>query len=569
MKKDVTMKKSSFMKGAFITTFGIVLAKLLGAFYVIPFHALIGDVGGALYGYAYTIYTFFISLASAGIPLAISKLVSEYQALGYHSVKLRVFKIGKRIALLMGLVCFLFVFLTAPFLAKMILGNVHGGNSINDVIFVTRVIGTAILIVPVLGIYRGYFEGHRFMSPPSISQVLEQLVRVLVILIGTYLALKVFNISMTNAIGIALFGATVGAFASYIYLVDKKIRNKSKFQERIRPVNEPLVTNKMILQKIILYSLPFIFIDLFKSLYNFVDMVTVVKGLVKLAHYKAVDAEIVYSSLSTWASKFNIMLVSISSGIIISLIPNLTDSMVKKKDKNINNQITQAISMLLFFVIPMTLGISFLAKPIWNLFYGDSLYGPSVLSYYIFVGLFVSLFTAMITILQTLKDYRAVFVSLIAGSLIKIIFNSSLIGVFYQLSFPPYYGVITASILGYLKSIIICFIYLVFKYRIHFDLVLRNVIDIICGSLLMIFILFILHYIVPFNDNDRLMSLMIILVYVVVGVVTYIIYAYKTHTLSHIFGSNYSKYLPKFKKNKKGLYNPFYLCYFFFIFFSE
>lgn len=552
MKNDAMMKKSNFMKGAFITTFGIVLAKLLGAFYVIPFHTLIGDVGGALYGYAYTIYTFFVSLASAGIPLAISKLVSEYQALGYHSVKLRVFKLGKRLSLLMGIICFVLIFFLAPLLAKMILGNVRGGNTISDIVFVIRVIGTAILIVPILGIYRGYFEGHRFMSPPSFSQVLEQLIRILVILIGSYLALQVFHVDLTNAVGIALFGATIGAFFAYIYLFNKKLKNKSKFQERIRSVNEPLITDKLILQKIIAYALPFIFIDLFKSLYNLIDMVTVVRGLVSIAHYKAVEAETVYSSLSTWASKFNIMLLSISSGIVISLIPNLTDSMVKKKDKIINNQITQAISMLLFFVVPMTLGISFLAKPIWTLFYGDSLYGPSVLSYYIFVGLFVSLFTAMITILQTLKDYRAVFVSLIAGSLVKIIFNTSLIGVFYMLSFPPYYGVITASILGYLISIVICFVYLAFKYKIHFDLVLRNVIDIICGSLLMTFILFILHYIISINVTGRINSLIVIFIYGIIGIIIYIIYAYRTHMLTHIFGSNYSKYLPKFIQ-KKGL----------------
>lgn len=550
MKKDVTMRKSNFLKGAFITTFGIVLAKLLGAFYVIPFHSLIGDVGGALYSYAYTIYTFFVTLASAGIPLAISKLVSEYQALGYHSVKLRVFKLAKKVSLLMGITCFLFVFFMAPVLGKMILGDVHGGNNIEDIVFVIRVIGTAILVAPILGIYRGYFEGHRFMSPPSFSQVLEQLFRVLVILIGTYFALKVFNYNLTTAVGVALFGATVGAFVSYVYLVDKKIKNKSKFQERIRSVNEPLITDSVIIKKIIAYALPFIFIDLFKSLYSFIDMITVVKGLVGVANYKAVDAEIVYSTLSTWASKFNIMLLSISSGIVISLIPNLTDSMVKKKYKNVNQQITQAISMLLFFVIPMTLGISFLAYPIWNLFYGDSLYGPSVLSYYIFVGLFVSLFTAMITILQTLKDYRAVFVSLIAGSLVKFILNKALISAFYQLSFPPYYGVITASILGYSVSIVICFIYLISKYRIHFDLVLRNVIDVICGSLLMIFILFLFHYLIPLNFQNRIASLFVIFFYFIVGVITYLLYVYKTDTIKHVFGSNYSKYLPRFMQKK-------------------
>lgn len=108
-KRKVGLKKSSFIKGAFIATLGIVLTKILGIIYVIPFHAVIGERGGALYGYAYTIYLLFMSLSSAGIPLAISKVTSEYQALGYYNAKKRAFLIGKRIALLLGFICFLLV----------------------------------------------------------------------------------------------------------------------------------------------------------------------------------------------------------------------------------------------------------------------------------------------------------------------------------------------------------------------------------------------------------------------------------------------------------------------------
>ena len=237
MKKDITMKKSTFVKGAFITTLGIVISKILGIVYVIPFHAVIGEKGGALYGYAYTIYLFFMSLSSAGIPLAISKIISEYQSLGYHNVKQRAFLIGKRIALLLGFVCFLLIMLFAPFLARAILGDVTGGNTIEDVTFVVRVIGTAILIVPLLSIYRGYFEGHRFMSPSSISQVVEQIVRVFIIIFGSFLAIRVFKLSLTSAVGIALFGATAGAIAAYLYLFVKRVKNKKKFNEKIRSVN--------------------------------------------------------------------------------------------------------------------------------------------------------------------------------------------------------------------------------------------------------------------------------------------------------------------------------------------
>lgn len=537
MKKDVTMKKSTFVKGAFITTLGIVIAKILGILYVIPFHAVIGDEGGALYGYAYTIYSVFMSLASAGIPLAISKLVSEYQTLGYYNAKKRVFAIGKRIALILGLICFLIILICAPLLAKAVLGNVHGGSSIEDVTFVIRVIGTAILIVPVLSIYRGYFEGHRLFSPPSISQVIEQLVRVLIIIFGSFVALKVFKFDLASSVGIALFGATVGAIFSYFYLLVKRIKNRSVFNEKVRKVNEPIISNKTIFKKIVYYSIPFILIDVFKSLYNYVDMVTVVKGLVHHASYKVGDAEIIYSMLSTWSAKFNMIILSVSTGVVVSLIPNLTESVVKKDKEAINKKVNQALNILLFLTVPMTLGISFLAKPVWMLFYGKSVYGPSVLSYYIFVGLFIGLFTAMVSTLQTLKDYKAVFISLITGVILKILLTNYLLMSFYKMSLPPYYGVITASIIGYFISFVICLIILRFKYSINFEDVIKNGFDVMCASILMILVLFVMKLIIPIYSTTRIVNLFIILLYMIVGIIVYFIYGYYTKLIKKVFGN--------------------------------
>lgn len=535
------MRKSTFVKGAFITTLGIIISKILGILYVIPFHSIIGEKGGALYGYAYTIYLFFMSLSSAGIPLAISKIISEYQALGYKNVKQRAFLIGKRIALLLGFICFLIILIFAPFISKAIFGDVSGGNTIEDVTLVIRVIGTAILIVPLLSIYRGYFEGHRYMSPSSISQVIEQLLRVSIIIFGSYTAIKIFKLNLSISVSIALFGATIGASGAYIYLLIKKVKNKKKFNERIRNVNEPIISDKTILKKIIVYAIPFIMIDIFKSLYNYVDMVTVVKGLVNFASYSAMDSEVIYGMLSTWSAKFNMIVLSVSTGIVVSLIPNLAESVIKNKYDDINKKITQAVSLLLFLTIPMTLGISFLAKPIWTLFYGSSQFGPNVLSYYIFVGLFVGLFTAMVTTLQSLKDYKAVFISLLVGVIIKIILNNNLLIAFNKMHFPAYYGVITASILGYLVSFIICLIRLGIKYKIKYENVLKNFIEIMCAAILMIVILFLVHFIFPIVSTTRIVNLFIIIGYTLVGGCVYLLYMYKSGTIRNIFGKNLLK----------------------------
>lgn len=539
--KDLTMKKNTFIKGALITTFGVIFTKIIGILYVIPFHSLIGEKGGALYGYAYTIYSIFVSLASAGIPLAISKLVSEYQALGYYNIKKRAFLLSKRLALILGFICFLFIMVFAPMLAKMIIGDISGGNSLKDVVLVIRIISSAILIVPLLGVYRGYFEGHRFMSPPSISQVLEQLLRVLIIILGSYVSLKVFKLSLTSTVGVALFGATAGAIFSYFYLLQKKKNNENKFNERIRNVNEPLVSNKVILKKLIIYGFPFIMIDLFKSLYNYVDLTSVVKGLVNYAKFSINDAETIYSMLSTWGQKFNMIIFAISTGIIVSLIPSLTESLVKKDNEEVDKKTTQALNMLLFLIIPITLGISFLSKAIWTLFYGNSVYGPSVLSYFIFAGLFIALFTCMITALQVLKNYKMVFISLISGVLIKIIFNNNLIVSFYQIGLPAYYGIITATILGYIISTIICMGVLYKKYNIKFKNSFNYFIEMMIGSLLMIFVLFILSLIVPIYSKVRIINLFIIILYAIVGGIVYFIYAYKSNLLKNIFGNNFMK----------------------------
>ena len=119
------MKKNSFMQGAFIATLGIVICKILGILYVIPFHSIIGEQGGALYGYAYNIYTVFLSISQAGIPLAMSKIISEYDTLGYYKTKERAFKLGKTFLFIVGLLCFLALFFFAEGIGDMIIGNIE------------------------------------------------------------------------------------------------------------------------------------------------------------------------------------------------------------------------------------------------------------------------------------------------------------------------------------------------------------------------------------------------------------------------------------------------------------
>ena len=124
------MKKNEFIEGALIATIAIILSKILGVLYVIPFYNIIGENGGSLYGYAYNIYNFFLIISSAGIPLAISKITSEYNTLGKQKEKTFMFKYAKKIIFIFSIICFLICFLGANFIADSIVGNLSGGERI-------------------------------------------------------------------------------------------------------------------------------------------------------------------------------------------------------------------------------------------------------------------------------------------------------------------------------------------------------------------------------------------------------------------------------------------------------
>ena len=186
----------------------------------------------------------------------------------------------------------------------------------------------------------------------------------------------------------------------------------------------------------------------------------------------------------------------------------------------------------------MTLGISFLAKAIWTLFYGESIFGASILSYYIFLGFIIGLFTCVVTVLQVFKDYKVVLISLISGVVLKVLLNRNLLIAFNNMNLPPYYGFITASILGYLLSFIICIIVLRKKYKIDFEYFVRNLIDIVCGALLMILFLSLIKFIIPIASTIRLNNLIIIIVYALLGAMIYFVYAYFTGLTKKIFGKD-------------------------------
>ncbi len=224
-------EKNSFVEGTFIATFAIIIVKILGVLYVIPFYRIIGESGGSLYSYAYNVYNLFLNISTAGIPIAISKIITEYNTLEMYEAKERSYKVGRNIILMLSVLAFFVLFVFAPEVSHLILGEIEGGNTIRDVAFVIRSVSFCLLIIPFLSVSKGYLQGHNYITPASISQVIEQVVRIAVILFGSYIVISVLGKSVTLGVGISVFGAFVGGLAAYLYIKYKINKNKKRFSK--------------------------------------------------------------------------------------------------------------------------------------------------------------------------------------------------------------------------------------------------------------------------------------------------------------------------------------------------
>lgn len=532
------MKKNTFLEGAMIATIGIILCKIIGLVYVIPFYAIIGTQGGALYSYAYSIYAIFLSLSNSGIPVAVSKVISEYNTLGYVKAKERAFQMASIVIIGLGIFFFLVLVIFAPTIASVILGDIQGGNTLEGVTLVIRVVATALLIVPIESVTQGYFQGHKIMVPPTMANVIEQLVRVIVIVAGSFVALQVFHLSLETAVGIAVFGATIGCLVAYFYLLRVLKKNKKKIEETaLVASHEPRISRKTILKKIIYYALPFVMIDVMNSAYGMVDTLTVVSGLTDLG-YDAVTTETAIGVIATWATKLNMIVASIALGITVSLIPNIASSYVKKNWKGVSRKMNQALQALSLTTIPMAFGLSFLAAPVWVIFYGYNALSIDIFRLYILQAITFSFYTTLVNLIQTMNRTK-LGMGILGGSFIaKYLLNIPIMKLCYSIGIPAYYGPIFTTLLTQSVSVLLILIIMRKDYQVAYRKTIVLTIKVLLITGVMLGVLSIMNLFIPVAVQSRWIAILITILYAGVGAIIYCVLGYRHHVFQEVFGND-------------------------------
>lgn len=504
------LRKNNFLEGAFIATFCIVLTKIIGIVYVIPFYKIIGEQGGTLYGYAYTIYNIFLTMSSVGIPLAISKLTSEYSTLGMNDKRTRTYNISTKIIMIFSCVSFLICFIFAPSLSRLLIGELEGGNTTDDVTFVIRIISFAILVIPLLSIERGYLQGLRYIKEPSISQVIEQLVRVLVIIVGSYLCVYVFKTHIRYAVGISVFAACLGGIATFIYLHSIIRKHKHDIGLDIKP-KVTKKEDKEIIKKIVFYSLPFVVINMSYNLYVSTDLFLVINTLPKLG-FSATVTEYIGSVFNTWGIKFNAIITALSTGLIISLIPNIVKSYNEKNMDEVNSTFNKCLKMVLLILLPVGIFMSVMSKSMWNVFYGPNPYGESMIKFTVLVAIIDATFMVINSLLQGLNKTKIIYFSVISGILLNLLLDVPLMYLFARLNIPAYYGAILATFIGTLSSVVISMFYLNSKIKFNYSETFKILPRLFLSIILLIIMLKCFNMILPIDNVSRFMHVFNILI---------------------------------------------------------
>ena len=539
------MKKRNILQNSMIATICIIACKIIGLIYVIPFNAMISKSAGALYSYAYNIYVIFLSLSTTGIPLAVSKLVSEYDSLEYYDTRDRVYKISMKLIFLIGLLCFVIMVVFAKPMAFLIIGDAVGNNTVDDVANVIRIISLALLIVPPLSVVRGYLQGHNYITESSISNVIEQFVRVIVILLGCILIIKVFNLDEKLAIGVAVFSAAISAFASYIYLKYKMFKNKKQFDTNYKIKDEEKkITAKKIAKDIMLCALPFIIVEVLKSAYATVDTVTIVRGLTNLG-YSISDAETTFSVIATWGNKLCTVVISVAIGISMSLIPSVAGDYVKGKIDKVNEKYNSSMLLLLITTLPMTLGIFFLAKPVWIVFYGYDYLSIEVFKLYIFQAITFSFFSVLISFCQTVGKTKIALISLLISFILNAIFNIPFMHLCDYIGIGGYQGATVCTLVTQILPAVFLIIYIKKSFNFNYKDLTKNTLKILLCNILMMITLYLIKLIYPINSLTRIGSLLECLIYGIIGCIIYIFLLIKLGLFKDLFGN--SRILKKLK----------------------
>ena len=240
------------------------------------------------------------------------------------------------------------------------------------------------------------------------------------------------------------------------------------------------------------------------------------------------DTEFITSVFTTWGVKFVTILTSISTGLVISLIPNMVKDFTEKNIEKVNQNYNKCLKIIMLIVAPLAIFISVMSTSVWGVFYGANKYGSMIIKYTIIVTIADCLYTILNSILQSFNERKMVYISVTTGIILNIILDVPFMYLFADLNLPAYYGAITASLIGVLVSNIMSIIFLKKKMNLNHQEIIKAIPRFALSVIILILSLSIFNKILPINSTSRLIQLLNVAISGVVSGGIYLIINFKS-----------------------------------------
>ena len=412
-----TQKQNSFFGGAAILAAGILIVKLIGMFYKIPLINIIGEAGAADFNNAYNIYAVLLTVSTAGLPVAVSKLVSEANALDRRNQVRRTFRLALVLFLALGLVSFLVMFFRADALAGMMNDSKAAAG--------IRALAPAVVCVGCLAALRGYSQGHSNMAPTSVSQIIEALCKLVVGLGLAFWLVKQGKDPDVAAAG-AITGVTVGTVVALAYMVLDFLLSRGR--EDTHGTDRPDSAGS-ILANILKIAVP---ITLSSSM---VGIVTVIdSSLVQGQLQSALDlteqaSRTLYGNYSGALNIYNLP-TSLMAAITASVIPAVSAALARRDRRGAARITGSALRITALLSFPMGVGLFVLGTPIIRLLFPKlnvAVAGP-LLSTLGIATPFVCMVLVCNSVLQAHGFINLPVIVMVLGGIVKIVNNYNLVG---------------------------------------------------------------------------------------------------------------------------------------------
>ena len=550
-------RQTSFAESTFLMYIALIVTRILGLIFNTPFYAMVGDEGFFLYTTAYNIYALFLDISTVGIPSAISMIISEYSSLGKTKSKDKAYQIGKYAIIGLSV----FSFLTLQIFARGIgnfyldgLESIDTDIGINEVAMAVRIVSLCILIVPYLGLRRGYLQGHKMFQISSNSQVIEQLVRITFVLAAAFFSLKIMGWTIAFTIYLSLVGTLLAAGAAFFFL-EYNIRRNQGVMLQYSDDNEEVVATDRLLKKILFYCVTISIVSRSQSVYNIINTKLLLIGLQRVGYSTEAIFNIT-NNTTQLVPKICIIVISLSTAMTSSIAPFVADSYAKGDYKEVKNRLMQVINIVLVVTAPLAVGIIMLAEPVHVLFYGyvgRFNYGAQILKLAIILNMLSSITMVFNTALQSMRRGRTVCQMVLISIVINIVMDLPLIYFFNAISLPAYLGATMSSLIA--ETVLFRMQLVVLKEEVNFDpgeakQVLKKLIKPLA---FMAIVVIILQFVVPYNIvGGRVRLFYHLLLYAAVGGIVYIFTAYKTGALELLIGTELgNKLLGLLRRGKK------------------